>query len=295
MTHYNLYHPLILKRMNCSLVYTDKQQSYFGQYTQCFLLSDPPSDVAYAIRTARTIHVHPDGFDYWIDILRLLHEQTPLQVKLFLISGSDYPIYDSHIEYWTQLFPNARFWIQNYCGTHTQCTLFPIGVNTGREVRNPPKTQTLVISYFNELNSEERALLKQYIEDTPALHPYRIPQQSTSDYCDSLGNAKFSVCPTGNGFDTMRFWESLSEKTIPIVLQNDFTRNLSIQYPSLPVVKLRGWHELLEWSTQNLDELYDSILQTSSDFTPVSVEYWIQALENTLLTADETNSANTQG
>ncbi len=139
-----------------------------------------------------------------------------------------------------------------------------------------------MISHFNELNSEERTLLKEYLENTVELQKYRVPLLSVTDYCDELGKSKFSLCPTGNGFDTLRFWESLSEKAIPIVLQNDFTRNLSKQYPHLPFVMLRGWNELLEWCSQDLDALYTFYLQQYSDFSPVTLSYWKTKLDTIL-------------
>lgn len=276
---YNLFHPSILKRIDCGLEYTEDQKRHFGQYMTTFTLTDTPATVAAQIRSAKSIHVHPDGFDYWIDVLQVLHEQNPLSVKLFVISGSDHPVRDEHIEFWAALFPNAQFWIQNFCGQHPNCKLFPIGVNFGRHMIDTPKTRTLMISAFNELNSEERTLLKQYLEQTPVLSQYCIPFKCGTDYCEELAISKFSVCPKGNGFDTLRFWESLSEQAIPIVLQNDFTRNLSLHYPGLPFVMLQRWTDLESWIQQDLDALYESIRSTYTDFLPVTLQYWFDMFD----------------
>jgi len=282
MSRLNFHHGALLKKMGCSLVYTDDQKRHFGQYTRAFTLADPPQEVAKAIRGSHCIHVHPDGFDYWIDVLIVLQEKSPLQIQLFCITGSDYTIRDEHIQYWIAAFPAAKFWIQNYCGSFSQCTMLPIGCNFAHEITEKHKIRTLIISHFNELNSEERSLLKQLLDVTPELQQYRMPHQSAAEYSEQLGKSKFSVCPTGNGFDTMRFWESLSEKSIPIVLQNDFTRNLSLQYPNLPFVMISGWNELLPWSQQDLNALYEFLLQRYSDFSCVTEAYWLEKLETIL-------------
>ena len=81
----NLYHPMLLKNIHCSLVYTEEQKRHFGQYMRCFMLSDPPMEVASVLREALSIHVHPDGFDYCIDVLQVLHEKFSLPVRLFIL------------------------------------------------------------------------------------------------------------------------------------------------------------------------------------------------------------------
>ena len=125
----------VLHLVDCFLVYTDKQKEMFSSRCRnVFTLTSLPKEVASVLYQSKSIFVHPDGFDYWIDVLQVLHEKNPLSVKLFIIAGSDYTIRDEHIELWTVMFPTAKFWIQNYIGTHERCRIFPIGVNHSIEM-----------------------------------------------------------------------------------------------------------------------------------------------------------------
>ncbi len=287
-----IYHPKFLEKVGCSLIYKEDHREYFSWFAPAFTLKDKPKEVAKQIRQSLAIHIHPDGFDYWIDILKVLHEQHALPVKVFVITGSDYPLRDEHLEYWFGLFPTVHFFVQNYLGNHPQVTLFPIGTFYPTTIQTTEKSRDLVISQFDANNSEERFLLVKYLDSTPSLNSYRLGFLKNEAYLEELKKARFSVCPKGNGYDTMRFWESLAMGAIPIVLANEFTRNLAIKYPGLPFVMLPNWADLEAWvQEQDLSFLYQQMRTQFNDLSPLSLSTWISKL-STYLTVPETSLPN---
>jgi hypothetical protein len=59
---------------------------------------------------------------------------------------------------------------------------------------------------------------------------------------ERLAQYKFCICPQGNGFDTHRLWEALYVKTVPIVLNSEYSQILA-KY-NVPMVVLESWNDL---------------------------------------------------
>ena len=292
------YQRELLKCLDCSLVYTQDQKSFMKEIgcPAAFVLEDPPKEVATALAAAKTIHVHPDGFDYWIDILEVLHERKPggLPVRLFVFSGSDYPIKREHIEYWAEVFPQARFWIQNFCGTHPRCEHLPIGVNSLFDIQTSEKSEDLVISFFTALNSKERHELRIYLQSNPDFHPFVKNHKPIPEYLDDLRSTKFSLCPIGNGYDTIRFWESLACGAIPLVLLNEFYESLLDEYPTLPFVVLPSWDALPYWLGGQLQtDSYPTYIPSLQSLPILTLDYWVARLRDIVDSPLETSQPNT--
>ena len=65
----SFYQKTILQRVDCLLVYTPEQQEDFQKiHSHVFTLKDTPKQVAAILRKAKSIYIHPDGFDYWVDM-----------------------------------------------------------------------------------------------------------------------------------------------------------------------------------------------------------------------------------
>ena len=282
----------ILQRVDCLLVYTEDQLNMFSSLGKpTFTLKSPPKEVASVVWKSNSIYIHPDGFDYWIDVLQVLHQKHSLPLKLFIFAGSDYTITDEHIEYWTMLFPKANFWIQNYLGSLPNCSLLPIGVNKSIELTEKEKTKPIAISYFNPLNSRERSELQTFLEKEESLQSYRIPSCSLEQYLEEISKAYFSVCPTGNGYDSIRFWESLSVGAIPLVLSSPFVEALLEHHPELPFMILQQWEDLVSFLHSDIEKVYDMYMGMSN-LELLTEEYWQKKFDDTLAPSDETNLSN---
>jgi hypothetical protein len=283
----------ILQRVDCLLVYTEEQVEMVSSLQKpVFTLKSPPKEVASILWKSSSIYIHPDGFDYWIDVLRVLDSKQKLPVKLFVFSGSDYSITDEHLELWTMLFPTTTFWIQNYLGSHPMCRLFPIGVNHSIELREQEKTQPLIITYFNPQNSKERSELQDYLEKESSLQSYTLSKCSLEEYLQGLSKAYFSVCPLGNGYDSLRFWESLSVGAIPLVLSSPFMEALLEHHPELPFMILEQWDDLTSFVKSDIQKVYDMYMEMST-LDILTEDYWQKEFDNILGISDETSQSNT--
>jgi hypothetical protein len=282
----------ILQHVDCFLVYTEEQYEIFSsKYKNVFTLKSSPKDVAPVVFKAKSLFVHPDGFDYWIDVLQVLHQKNPLTIKLFILAGSDYTITDEHIEFWTVMFPKSRFWIQNYTGCHPKCRILPIGVNKSIEMNEQEKTKPIVISHFNPLNSEERDNLEKYLQQETSLEKYRVPNLPVEEYLKELSKGYFSVCPQGNGYDSIRFWESLSVGAIPLVLHSYYIEALMEQHPELPFMVLEKWEDLPSFLHADIQKVYDQYMGIST-MDIVTEDYWVNEFKRTIETSDETDLPN---
>jgi hypothetical protein len=190
------------------------------------------------------------------------------------------------------MFPTTRFWIQNYTGSHERCRILPIGVNESIEMNEQEKTSPIVISYFNPLNSEERHFLKEYLDKEQSLQQYCLANLPMKEYLGGISKAYFSVCPQGNGYDTIRFWESLSVGAIPLVLTTHYMDALMEQHPELPFMILEKWEDLPGFLHSDIQKVYDQYMGMSN-LEIVTEEYWKQEYDRIVGTHTETVLTNT--
>ena len=79
------------------------------------------------------------------------------------------------------------------------------------------------------------------------------------------------LCPRGAGMDTHRFWECLLVGAIPVVLKSDHSSRLAQKW-KLPVIVVDNWLDLRD--KKNIEDQWDSIHDTSWDFSPLTFSYW---------------------
>jgi len=131
------------------------------------------------------------------------------------------------------------------------------------------------------------------LEKYTDLGSFRLPKCSLSDYLKGMSKAYFSVCPTGNGYDSIRFWESLSVGAIPLVLSSPFMETLMEQHPEVPFMILERWEDLSSFvSQENIHKVYDSYM-AMSNLEILTEEYWLKEFANIVETSDETVQPNT--
>ena len=86
-------------------------------------------------------------------------------------------------------------------------------------------------------------------------------------YWEKLASCKFCICPEGNGFDTHRLWECLYLKTIPICIENTFSRIIANDFP---LFLIKDWDEL---NIDDIYEKYDSYIN-ELDSSKLDFSYW---------------------
>ncbi len=93
------------------------------------------------------------------------------------------------------------------------------------------------------------------------------------EYLMNLKSYKFIICPEGNGKDTHRIWEGLLTKTVPIVLNSEFTKNL--KNLGIPLLIIDNWDELNNFSSDYIANKYDYFANYNfRDF--VTIDYWLK-------------------
>lgn len=95
-----------------------------------------------------------------------------------------------------------------------------------------------------------------------------LERQSRTDYMKELKDVAFAICPSGNGLDTHRLWETLILGRIPIVNKT----KLKV-YKDLPIVEVEDWEiineEWLSYQHKNIVEKYGSF-----NMEKVYLNYW---------------------
>lgn len=92
-------------------------------------------------------------------------------------------------------------------------------------------------------------------------------QQNTKDYHKTLSEYKFTLAPSGMGYDTMRMWEALYLKTIPIVTDCVALRH----FQDLPVLFSKDFTEINE---NYLNEKYEELKNKEWDHEKLFMPYW---------------------
>ena len=100
-------------------------------------------------------------------------------------------------------------------------------------------------------------------------------------YIKDLSLYKYNICPSGEGVDTHRFWESLIVKTIPIVKKSDFIENLNRF--DIPMLILESWEELYDISENDLSSLYEKYMTQFKENNFVKLEFWLDLINQSKL------------
>ena len=90
---------------------------------------------------------------------------------------------------------------------------------------------------------------------------------SVFDYVIDLFSYKYTICPKGNGIDTMRMWESIYCGAIPIVNRSVVSSCFS---SLLPIVEVDDW----DLDKDYLESIYPALSQRLYNFSLVDRNYW---------------------
>ena len=221
----------------------------------------------------KIVMIHPDYYEEWLEVL--LDQKENISVQYFIIHGSDHYIDDNHLKPLLISFPKASFYVQNYVGFHHQCKLLPIGI-TLNFTKPIIKSTLCKISYvtYNSFAREEFYIFLNSNQEFMKKY-YQIKTDMNS-YLQNLSELYFTVCPMGSGFDTIRFWESIMVKTIPIVKKHEFYETLRYYYPTIPFIEVDNWSDLPSLVDSLTIEKYNELMRAFDD-TCLQESYWINS------------------
>ena len=255
--------------------YCDKNSHLLDK---ALVLGRDPKPIKERLYKAKAVYIHAGSFNLWSDILILLHRQRPLPLRVVLISGTDCWLDNSHMEAVTAFLPNTHFFIRNWMGDLPNCSLMPIGTMGIYEGDKIEKKYMFGISYVTN-NGPMRQEFYDYLGTGPTILKYTMPKCEEQEFYGKLAKLRFSVCPMGCGFDTLRFWECLVVGCIPIVKDDPFYDVLAHEYPGVPMIRVKSWEELPDVVEGLTVELYDDLLK-KADLECAWEEYWLLKIES---------------
>ena len=154
--------------------------------------------------------------------------------------------------------------------------MLPIGVN--QDYGCSKKTELCKISYvtYNSFAREEFYIFLNNNQEF--MKKYYQVKTDMKTYLQNLSKLYFTVCPMGSGFDTIRFWEALMVKTIPIVKKHEFYDTVRHYYPSIPFIEVYDWSDLPELVDSLSVENYEKLIG-GFDNECLKESYWLKLLQ----------------
>lgn len=180
---------------------------------------------------------------------------------------------------------SALFFVQNLNTPESnQVKLLPIGLEDafwGRagmpwhfrgSLTKRAKVRRVLVGPFGSTHESRRELTSTIFE-TPNIHVERS-RLSYWEYSSLASRHLYVACPSGNGLDTHRVWETLARGSIPIIIDSPWARNLQKQL--VDAVLLESWNSLSDesrWITKEFQ---------FSDQVFLKKSYWSAKINNLL-------------
>ena len=268
----------LLPLVDATLLDEDSYECNPHLVDKALVLGRDPKAIKERLYKAKAVYIHGASFNTWSDILILLQRQRPLPLRAVFISGTDCWLDNSHMEAVAAFLPNTQFFIRNWMGDLPNCTLMPIGTWGVYEGEEQEKKYMFGISYVSN-NGPMRQEFYDYLGTGPDILKYTIPKCGEQEFYWKLSKLRFSVCPMGCGFDTLRFWECLVVGCIPIVKDDPFYDVLVRHYPGIPMIRVKTWEELPAVVDGLTEELYEEMMG-KADVSCAWESYWLPKIES---------------
>lgn len=146
----------------------------------------------------------------------------------------------------------------------TECQPFPVLSNFHLSMKKPPR------------RSRIRTAIRDSIKNTRWIHWLQAMRRA--DLWTSMGRSAFMICPSGQGNDTHRVWETLALGRIPIV---DRTSTSQV-YDGLPVWMVDGWSDFAAMDEDHLSERFSYYLGRWDDYEweRLTLSYWVSKIKS---------------
>lgn len=199
--------------------------------------------------------------------------------SIVLVGSSDRDFFEEDLR---ELRKDINFYVQNLCApTTNNIHTLPIGVedlawaragmpwNFTSIHKRRNKSKFLLVGPFGATHPD-----RGHLEVLKGAGNVDIVQRRMSSirYASMASKYMFVACPRGNGRDTHRIWESLYRGSVPVMLEDDFGRNLKNM--GLPIVLVSDWRQAPEACLENL---------ALSSFTPSSIPQLLPSFWRKLL------------
>jgi hypothetical protein len=129
------------------------------------------------------------------------------------------------------------------------------------------KISRILYSFSVNTNMIKRKLAQQTLDNLSTADYY---EGISSHYRKKLINYMFVACPEGNGLDTHRFWEAIYLNVIPITINKNFYS----QFENLPILAIDKWEDLITYSEDDLNSLYQKNQHKFKLTRCIWIDYW---------------------
>ena len=190
-------------------------------------------------------------------LLEAVAQHTWPSLRLIMSHNGDNPVNYKVLIPFLEANPNVYAWVVNNTVKHPRIRTIPIAEQNrmwrgGTLSCDPPVT----VKHGGERSrilftacSPTNPIRKQWMDELRPLASTLkdvdyIPRVPRDEFIELLGTYKMVVCPPGNGVDTHRHWESIYNGAWAAVHNNEHTKRLLEEYPSLPLVPIDSVRDL---------------------------------------------------
>ena len=275
----NLYHKIIIERY--PKLFRPSTKPYisgdtFRKYAD-HIFDESTSFNPEDVKKNDTVFINSDLIEVYFQI-----QHPKIGSKYFLISHNSDRNVDNNL---TNLSDDKiiHWFAQNLVIKSNKITsIIPIGLENRRWLKygkkrwfNTRQEKTkYILSSFNTFNNyKERNEADIFAKKSPIVDIKRFDKPS--EYFNEASKYKFVLCPSGNGADTHRLWESQILKSLPILLNSNFSSNL--KKLGLPALYLDSWDELISYSKTDLDKIYEEKINNNNQL--IYIDYWKKIIE----------------
>lgn len=132
-------------------------------------------------------------------------------------------------------------------------------------------TKTLLICHRDDTGA--RGSIRDLFRDKPFATV--SPKLDYPEYLNAIKDHKFVLCPSGNGIESARNWETLYMKRVPIFKDHPYLREM---FKDFPAVFVQDWEEVTEKLLTDNEHLYQQAQEM--DMNKLSLDYWFNKATN---------------
>ena len=214
--------------------------------------------------------------------------EKAINSKVIVTAHSDYPCDQALFDKYKH--PNLKRWFARHATIkNPKVEGVPVGLQEpitpvlGNTIKIFEKSQesknnkNLVYLCWRDETFSGRKKVRDLYKDKSwvTVDPVSREEAGFDRYLDGLYNHKFVLCPRGNGPESIRMWEALVLRSIPIV-----ERSQAMSYfEHLPILWVDSWNTILTESY--LEEKYEEIMNKEFDLGPLTVSYWADKIIKT--------------
>ena len=142
------------------------------------------------------------------------------------------------------------------------------------------KESKLYLNFQISTNYKERTNLYKTLKNKDWVRACK-PSNDINSYSDNLKKFEFVLCPSGNGYDTHRFWETLYSGSIPVLKQSK-----SYKYAdNLPKIFIDDYKNLTK---EYLKKSSQELRKQNFNLAKLTFDYW----KNLILDFEQTENDN---